>query len=192
MSLKKQKTECTARSLDFFPFLKGELDRSDHARVERHLAVCGSCTEELEKMRQALHALDGLYPPLDADEEGWNRLEARIRSSGTSFIRVPSAWMGRKEFRIAASAAVVLGGVCLIWLLKINDQVVRALRETLDSLGWSAPWLTEGPLSAFLTPLFFVLLCSFLMLVFSPFVLKRKKEKARRAALRLEEEKGKS
>ena len=183
----KPETNCNEIRYHLFPFLRNELAPADRSLVNAHLSHCKTCVEELDSMRRSLHALDALSSTLKTPEGAWKQLQRRVR---TSQPVIP--WRNRTEFRIAAGLIVFLGGLCLIWLLRINDQVLIALKGTFEALGIELPWLTEGPLSSFLAPLLFIILCSLLMLVLSPLVLKRTKAREVAPSLLFEEEKGKN
>ena len=191
MPMKPEKN-CNEIRYHLFPFLGNELAPEDRSLVDAHLSHCKACAEELEAMRRSLCALDALapsvlVPSLKTQDGAWKQLQRRVRAS-----RPVIPWRNRTDFKIAAGLIMFMGGLCLIWLLRINDQVLTALKGTFESLGIELPWLTEGPLSSFLAPLLFIILCSLLTVILSPLVLKRKKEKDVTPSLLFEEEKGKN
>lgn len=180
MNLEKR---CQEIRLGLYPFLKGELDSEANALIQQHLDVCNSCEQEMRQMREVLDDLSACHNFLEPPEGGWDRLASRIEIHHRT-----SSKRWRREYKIAACVIGLLGTFCLLYLLKINDQVLRALRETLGGLGLDWPWLFEGPLSSFLAPLLFIALCSLMTLVLSPILLKKKRA-AREKAAAVEERK---
>lgn len=86
----------------------GELEPSDLAAGERHLAACGACRAELERYRAARAALlraAELLPPAPAQ---WTLLRARLvaegRIHGAQGARAPA----RRSWRAGAAAALLL------------------------------------------------------------------------------------
>lgn len=174
MNLEKR---CQEIRLGLYPFLKGELDSEANALIQQHLEVCNSCEQEMRHMREILDDLSTCPIYLKPQEGAWDRLASRIE-----IHRRVSSMRWRREYKIAACVIGLLGTFCLLYLLKINDQVIHALRETLGGLGLDWPWLFEGPLSSFLAPLLFIVLCSLMTLVLSPILLKKKRASRERAA----------
>jgi hypothetical protein len=98
-----------------------------------------------------------------------DRLMARVREA-----RPESTLRYRTGVKAAAAVVSVLGVLCLVWLIRINDSIVAALHELLASLGIPMPWLTEGVLAPYLAPILFVLLTSFTTLLLSPVLLRHR------------------
>lgn len=158
---------CNEIRLNLFPYLKGELSGEAFESVRSHLAACESCRSESEEMNNTLEILTIHSPPVTADERTWDRLSTRI-------VQARSTQAARMKTMLIAGASLiaVFGALCLGWLLIINDQVVGALRDTLQAVGLEMAWLTDSPISNFLAPLLFIFLCSIMTLLLSPFLLK--------------------
>jgi hypothetical protein len=163
--------QCEEIRDDLIPFIEGRLDDPACHRIRAHLDSCADCTRAWDDTRETLGLLDRHIPVLALSDEIHERLLTRARAD-----RLSSSLRYRTEVKIAAGFVLLLGVVCFIWLILINDQIVQALHESLTSFGISLPWLTEGVIAPFLAPLLFVLLCSLMTLIVSPLLLKKKKE----------------
>jgi len=86
-----------------------------------HLGACAGCTEALAELRRQTAALAAL-PAIDAPEDGWARLEARLRAE--SLIRRPTPLASGRRGSWAAAAAVaafLLGGAAGFSLRGADD-----------------------------------------------------------------------
>jgi hypothetical protein len=117
-------------------------------------------------MGQVLKTLNRHLAFIEPAQDGWDRLSGRIASASRH---------RRLEVRVAAGLITLFGASCLAWLMVINGQVVNALSKTLADRGLELPWLTDGPVSAFLAPMLFIALCSIMTLFLTPLLLKGKK-----------------
>ena len=91
-------------------YLDDELSLEERASVDRHLAVCEECREELAALRGLAHALAGeSVPPLSVD------LEARIgRRLDAATIARPRRW----RFALPATIAATVGAIGLLVVLQ--------------------------------------------------------------------------
>lgn len=103
---------CLAVDTLLEPFADGDLDRASARRVERHVAECADCAEQLrlaERVRTSLRALPQLTCPahivFEAPPERWTERWAS-RLTGRSGGRSWSLWASPPVW--AATAAVAL------------------------------------------------------------------------------------
>lgn len=160
------KNDCEEIRLDLFLLLHDELNPSREQEISQHLADCPSCRREREEMARTLETVSVPLPIITSNEETWKKLQARLRPSW----RV-DALAQIRNYPVAFALITAFGGLCLAWLLRINARMVNALRETFLSMGVQADWLFDSPISAFLAPLLFILLCGVMTLILSPLIL---------------------
>lgn len=60
-------------------YLDGELDRTDHARLEGHLAACPHCSEYLAQIKATIDAL-GRIEPEELSDQALDELVTLYRS----------------------------------------------------------------------------------------------------------------
>jgi hypothetical protein len=102
-------------------YVRGRLDPEEHARLEAHLTDCAECRAEL-RFENRLNVV--LHDPPPDPEQGWARIERRIR--GLNEDPQPSAhrlrrraaappWVGW-AFAAQVLLMVLGGGVLVAWL----------------------------------------------------------------------------
>lgn len=103
-------------------YANGRLDREDREKVDRHLASCPACREELALDHRLIGEFQAFTPEIDA---GWARLRERIEPKRSRAIRIPRMftgfWEQLRQPGIAALAAaqvafLVIGGALLLSL----------------------------------------------------------------------------
>ena len=82
-------------------FHDGELQGNDQARVEKHLAVCAACVNQLAEIDRLVHTLKTL-PKVEVSSKFSADLDKLIDEQGKVMAFRPRVWMP-----IAAAAAVV-------------------------------------------------------------------------------------
>src|SRR5512139_3112698 len=122
-------------------YVNGTLDSSDLAAVERHLAECEDCREELQAER--ILAIHVAQSPMDV-EQTWQELGSRLdvpprrsrRAAARRFLRrkVPVGWAVAAQL----AAAALLGAIYL-------TNVPAPVSQTYHTLG-AAPSRTSGNL----------------------------------------------
>jgi hypothetical protein len=167
----KRNLSCHAVQLDLFSLFQDELETGKAAQMRKHLGKCPNCAATWDDLNTVLETLKRVLPSPVMEEKSWERLQQKIRIS-----RQARAKRYLTEIRLAFGLIVLLGGLSLVWLLKLNHQVLEAIKGIFSSWGIHLPWLTEGPLSFFIAPILFIVLCSLLTLLLSPLILRRQKQ----------------
>jgi anti-sigma-K factor RskA len=153
-------------------YATGQLDEADRALVERHLARCGDCRDQLRFEHRMIEEFQASDPEVD---DGWARLRARIDSNPPWQAQRPGAlrgaWALLKRPAVATLAAAQLAFVVLAGgaFLSISRPEYRALssstpppvgnvivifrsdatqEDVLDALRDSGASLVGGPTSA--------------------------------------------
>jgi anti-sigma factor RsiW len=113
-------------------YLDGELDFSQRAELEAHLAACADCATELTKLRKLSKLIQAYEPVLPAGVMA-RMYEAIEDASGRMLIRLVA--------RLTAAAAVLLLGGSL-WLVsqtpRANTDVAQA--QNNNDVVLPAPW----------------------------------------------------
>jgi len=175
--------ECRDVRPEILPLLHGELESGRKVQVQNHLEKCSVCSEERNLLIRTMKMLAFEPPEPEEIERSWDKLQFRIASSRRDAIK-----RHRLEIGLAVGIIALLGGVSLVWLIRLNDQILLALEELFKTLGISLPWITQGPLSFFAAPFLFILLCSLMTTILSPFLLRhlRRAGSSGRGAISLE------
>ena len=153
-------------------YATGQLDDADRALVERHLATCADCRDQLRFEHRMIDEFQASDPEID---DGWARLRSRINSNSPWQDRRPGAlhgaWNLLKRPAVATLAAAQLAFVVLAGgaFLSLSQPEYRALssstppaagnvivifrpdatqEDVLDALRASGASLVGGPTSA--------------------------------------------
>lgn len=89
---------------ELIPFVRGELDEADHARVAAHVAACDECRRATEDSRVVLAALAARQPappPVD-----WGRYQAEVRARLGAPPR--RRWWARPVPTVAVAALIAV------------------------------------------------------------------------------------
>lgn len=88
------------------PYLDGALGSTQRRNLENHLALCNSCREELEALRQTVKLLQAWSEEeLDLPDGFEERLRERLRQACQPWYRhLPKGWLS-----LAAAAAIMVG-----------------------------------------------------------------------------------
>ena len=149
----------------------GQLDETDRALVEKHLANCVACQRELRFDHRMVDELQSLDPQV---ESGWSRLRSRIAQDDRGTSRMPAfsgAWRILRQPAVATLAAaqlafVVIAGGVFLALSRPGYQTLGSSvqpaagnvivifradatqKDILDALHASGASLVGGPTSA--------------------------------------------
>ena len=149
----------------------GQLDETDRALVEKHLASCVACQRELRFDHRMVDELQSLDPQV---ESGWSRLRGRIARDDRGTSRMPafsSAWRILRQPAVATLAAaqlafVVIAGGVFLTLSRPDYQTLGSSvqpaagnvivifradatqKDILDALHASGASLVGGPTTA--------------------------------------------
>lgn len=107
----------TARLSDY---LDGELQPTERAELEAHLAECRACADTLEELR-AVVTEAGRLPELDPERDLWPGIEARLAPRGYAGADVVPIHSRRRVIMTvpqlaAAAIALVLFSASAMWL----------------------------------------------------------------------------
>lgn len=153
-------------------YATGQLDDADRALVERHLATCADCRDQLRFEHRMIEEFQASDPEID---DGWTRLRSRINSDSPwqppRIGALRGAWSLLKRPAVATLAAAQLAFVVLAGgaFLSLSKPEYRALssstppavgnviiifrsdatqEDILDALRASGASLVGGPTSA--------------------------------------------
>lgn len=101
-------------------WLDGELPPAEAAAVDAHLAVCASCRETADELRQVVRAAQSL-PDVPPERDLWPGILARIREEPATVLPLERARRRRtfslSMLQLAAAAAIVaLASGSAVWL----------------------------------------------------------------------------
>ena len=104
-------------------FVDADLGTEDRQAMERHLALCESCRDEVETLRNVLAVCERvLTPPPSAHR--FERLVGLLHPAPPEPVRAFSLW--REAFRLVAAAAMIL------MLISTADFVVMHVRHVVQ------------------------------------------------------------
>lgn len=113
-------------------YVTGRLDDAERAAVERHLANCAACREDLQAEREIAALLGSGAPDAEANGRALRqRLQARERRNATRHM---SAWLGRLGWLLTGSVLTA----SLIAIVAM-PRFVRADYHTLGAPAAEAP-----------------------------------------------------
>ena len=104
---------------DVGAYLLGALNELERHAFERHLAGCGECQEELERLRPAAEALPGSVAQMDPPPGLKKRLMAEVEGAGRSRPRFSLPRIPRLAF---VPAALLLGLVIGFGVAQLGDD----------------------------------------------------------------------
>ncbi len=115
---------------DIGAYLLGALDDRERREFERHLAGCGECQEEVERLRPAADALPGSVVQLEPPTGLKGRLMAEVERD-SNVVALPQR---RRPMRLIAVAAVLLLGLVVgFGIAQLHGDETR--RTRLPGLG---------------------------------------------------------
>ncbi|RZB32305.1 MAG: hypothetical protein SRB2_04310 [Desulfobacteraceae bacterium Eth-SRB2] len=140
--------DCAAILKRLSEYIDGTLDAQTRARVEKHIAVCENCKQELASLRAVVEQLDALEPvepPADFLEKIHERMEARsgfnkiVRKLFVPFhIKIP--------LELAAAATVT---ILVVLVLNIQQPGIQMMKIPAASTSQS---MAEKPKEDLLKP----------------------------------------
>jgi anti-sigma-K factor RskA len=107
-------TEHDGRRDDIAAYLLGALEPGEAAELERHIAGCAECEEELQRLRPAVRVLPETVEPIEAPAALRSRLIEQVRSEAASApatpgVSRPARWrIGLRPLAGLATLALVL------------------------------------------------------------------------------------
>ncbi|HXS32367.1 MAG TPA: anti-sigma factor [Solirubrobacterales bacterium] len=110
-------TEHDRRRDDVAAYLLGALGPGEAAELERHIAACPECEEELERLRPAVQVLPETVEPVEAPAALRNRLMEQVRSEAgdsqeaTATRRTPRWQLGLRPLAGLAALALVVAAI---------------------------------------------------------------------------------
>jgi len=113
-------------------YLEADLDPSERARIEEHLAGCPDCRREYRELRHTVDLLRGLPSP-DPPPDLADRVIARLRA-GEGRPGLVSRCQARIEGLVGASWSTPVAAVAVALAALV---VVRGLDVSLEIPGWS-------------------------------------------------------
>ncbi len=110
-------TDHERRRDDIAAYLLGALEPGEAAELERHIAGCGECEEELQRLRPAVRVLPETVERVEAPAALRTRLIEQVRSEAASSQAPPAArrsprWgLGRRPLAGLATLALILAAI---------------------------------------------------------------------------------
>jgi anti-sigma-K factor RskA len=110
-------TEHDRRRDDIAAYLLGALEPGEAAELERHIAGCPECEEELQRLRPAVQVLPETVEPVEAPAALRSRLLEQVHSEATgsqvapAAQRVPRRRFGLRPLAGLAAVALVVAAV---------------------------------------------------------------------------------
>lgn len=136
--------------LALMAFADGELDEAEAAKVRAHLAICGSCREEVEAVRALDRSLRAAFSerPRGAPEAAKRRIERALESyipkSGfpaARRARFPNI-VRRTGALLGALAALVLA-VALVFGIFPDPVAADLVKDHLGCMSMRSDWVTD-------------------------------------------------
>jgi anti-sigma-K factor RskA len=130
--------------LDDVPaYALGTLDAADRRKLEEHLEVCETCTEELASLEDVVARLPYTLPQKPVPRSLKGKVMKRIGREATSSSR--ASW---RYGLLAAACAVLAAGLGLQWYGERHERdalqsEVRSLREALSQKDKELAWLKD-------------------------------------------------
>ena len=113
---------------DIGAYLLGALDDRERREFERHLAGCGECQEEVERLRPAADALPGSVVQLEPPTGLKGRLMAEVERD-SNVVALPQR---RRPMRLIAVAAVLLLGLVVgFGIAQLGGDETRTVTATV-------------------------------------------------------------
>jgi anti-sigma-K factor RskA len=111
-------TEHDRRRDDIAAYLLGALEPGEAAELERHIAGCPECEQELQRLRPAVQVLPETVQPVEAPAALRSRLMEQVRAEAAGpqaaapAVRQPSRWrFGLRPLAGLAVAALVVAAI---------------------------------------------------------------------------------
>jgi hypothetical protein len=111
-------------------FADGELAPESAASVQRHVATCVTCREELARLRAIIERAGNLSPRIEPPAGTWSAVRSRLRRQAQSTAR-RRAWIRDWGLRAAAALVLVAGSSALTVLAlrsRMSDRVTATPR----------------------------------------------------------------
>jgi anti-sigma-K factor RskA len=122
---------------DIGAYLLGALNDRERQAFERHIASCGECREELERLRPAADALPGSVeqrrPPERLKASLMEVVEREARVEQPAVRRMRERRHLRFTSRLAIAAVLLLGLVVGFAVSQLGGDEERTLAATIDS-----------------------------------------------------------
>ena len=112
---------------DVGAYLLGALSDPERHAFERHLAGCGECREELERLRPAAEALPGSVVQLEAPPGLKKRLMAEVEGDSNVVALRPR----RRRTLLAVAAVLLLGVVVGFGVAQLGGDDSRTVTATV-------------------------------------------------------------
>ena len=106
-------TEHDRRRDDIAAYLLGALEPGEAAELERHIAGCAECDEELQRLRPAVQVLPETVEPVEAPAALRGRLMEQVRSEAVGSRAAPAAHP-TPRWRLGLRPLVGLAAVALV------------------------------------------------------------------------------
>ena len=102
-------------------YVTGRLDDAERAAVDKHLANCAACREDLQAEREIAALLGSVSPDADAT---WRELQQRLQARK----RYMPAWLGRLGWLLTGSVltASLIAGLAMPRFLRVDYHTLGA------------------------------------------------------------------
>ena len=125
--------------VELVPFLSGELDADERARVQHHLDDCASCRTSIDDLAATMRTVSAHLEELPTPEWSAYRRELRLKLAAREETRA-QRWRPRVVWASLVGAGVAVAALILVLMMRPStpgltpavDQLAMEQPETVD------------------------------------------------------------
>jgi anti-sigma factor RsiW len=109
------------------------------AEIERHLAVCATCRDDLARLRGVLERAASLAEGIAPPAESWTAIHQRLQPRRRQTRRAPRRWVQQWALRAAAAIVLVAASSALTVVALRSKPFVSASRDATPTAVQDVP-----------------------------------------------------